>query len=62
MKNPAFWRNLCLALLLLNLLFWAWSEGYLRAVGWGPREVNEPERLQEQVRPEALQIKPAGSN
>lgn len=59
MRNSAFWRNLVLALLVLNLLFWAWTQGHLRAVGLGPKVVNEPERLQEQVQPEALQIKPA---
>ncbi|MFY8054515.1 MAG: hypothetical protein ACOVNN_04035 [Limnohabitans sp.] len=51
-----------LALVVINLLFWAWTQGYLRAVGLGPKVVSEPERLQEQVVPEALQIKPAASS
>jgi hypothetical protein len=59
MKKNAFWRNLVLALVVINLLLWAWTQGHLRAVGLGPKVVNEPERLQEQVVPEALQIKPA---
>lgn len=59
MKKHVFWRNLALALLFINLLFWAWTQGYWRAVGLGPKVVNEPERLQEQLQPEALQIKPA---
>ncbi len=62
MKNRSFWRNLVLALIVVNLLFLAWTQGYLRAVGLGPKVVNEPERLQEQVQPEALQIKPAASS
>jgi hypothetical protein len=62
MKKNAFWRNLVLALFVINLLFWAWTQGYFRAVGLGPKVVNEPERLQEQVVPEALQIKPAASS
>jgi hypothetical protein len=61
MKNSSFWRNFVLALIVINVLFWAWTQGYLRAVGLGPKVVNEPERLQEQVQPEALQIKPAAS-
>ncbi len=62
MKKNAFWRNLVLALVFINLLFWSWTQGYLRAVGLGPKVVNEPERLQEQGVPEALQIKPAASS
>ena len=62
MKKNVFWRNLVLALFVINLLFWAWTQGYLRAVGLGPKVVGEPERLQEQVVPEALQIKPAASS
>ena len=60
MKNHTLWRNLALALLVVNLLFWAWTEGYLRALGLGPTRVNEPERLQEQVQPEALKMQPIG--
>lgn len=60
MKNHTYWRTLALALLVVNLLFWAWSEGYLRALGLGPHRVNEPERLQEQVKPEALKMQAIG--
>lgn len=50
--------RLCIALLLLNLWFWAWSGGYLRRLGLGPADPREPHRLENQVRPEALQLLP----
>jgi hypothetical protein len=50
--------KLCLVLLLLNLWFWAWSNGHLRWLGYGPVDPREPQRLEEQIRPEALQLKP----
>lgn len=43
------------ALLLANLGWLAWSQGWLQPLGWGPARQAEPERLQRQVRPEALQ-------
>lgn len=57
MKPAAFWRYLLLALLLANLLFWAWSQGYLRLLGLGPTQVEEPERLQQQVAADALTLR-----
>jgi hypothetical protein len=45
-------------LLLLNLWFWAWSGGYLQRFGWGPTDPREPQRLENQVHPEALQLLP----
>jgi hypothetical protein len=50
--------RLCIALLLLNLWFWAWSGGHLRRLGFGPTDPREPQRLENQVRPEALQLLP----
>jgi len=61
MKPSVFWRNAFLILVLINLLFWAWTQGYLRLLGLGPRIVEEPQRLQQQVQPEALQIKAPAS-
>jgi len=43
-------------MLLLNLWFWAWSNGHLRIFGMGPIDPRETQRLEEQVNPEALQL------
>lgn len=52
-------RGLVLALLLANLGFWAWSQGWLRDLGLPPPDVStEPERLARQVHPESLSIVP----
>ena len=51
--------RLFLALLLLNVWFWAWTGGYLQRLGWGPTDPREPQRLENQVRPEALQLLPS---
>lgn len=48
--------KLCLLLLLLNLWFWAWSGGHLRWLGSAPYDPREPQRLEEQIRPEAMQL------
>ena len=32
-------------LVLANAGYFAWSQGHLRALGWGPVEQREPERL-----------------
>lgn len=45
-------------LLLANAGYFAWSQGALTSLGWAPQQHNEPERLQQQLRPEALQLKP----
>ena len=47
---------LALALVLANLLVWAWSHGELRMFGWGPNDPREPQRVEEQLRPEALRL------
>lgn len=52
-------RHFVLVLLLANLAFWAWSEGWLRTLGLGPERRAEPERLAQQVHPQALAIAPA---
>lgn len=41
-------------LLLANGLFFAWSQGYLRAYGFAPAVQSEPHRLQQQIQPQAL--------
>lgn len=49
-------RLLVLLLALLNVGYFAWSQGMLRAYGWAPAEQSEPQRLQQQIRPEAIRI------
>jgi hypothetical protein len=43
-------------LLLANGLFFAWSNGLLRAYGFAPVAVSEPHRLAQQIRPESIQL------
>ncbi len=49
-------RLLVLLLVLLNAAYFAWSQGLLRTYGWAPAEQSEPQRLQQQIRPEAIHI------
>jgi hypothetical protein len=49
-------RVAVLLLILLNAGYYAWSEGLLRPYGWAPAEQREPERLEQQIRPEAIRI------
>lgn len=49
-------RLLVLLLVLLNAGYWAWSHDLLRAYGFGPQRQGEPQRLQQQIRPQALVI------
>jgi hypothetical protein len=51
-----------LALVVMaNLLFLAWSQHWLAPLGLGPVSQREPQRLQQQVRPEAIGLRPAPS-
>lgn len=49
-------RLLVLLLVLLNAAYYAWSHDLLRAYGLGPLRQVEPQRLKQQIRPEALVI------
>jgi hypothetical protein len=49
-------RLLVLLLILANGLYFAWSEGMLRAYGFAPAQQREPQRLTQQVRPEAIRV------
>jgi hypothetical protein len=49
-------RFFVLLLLLANGLYYAWSEGWLRELGTGPAVQAEPQRLEQQIKPEALRI------
>lgn len=49
-------RLLVLILLLANGLFYAWSQGLLQPWGWAPVQQSEPQRLTQQIRPEAMRL------
>ena len=49
-------RAMALALLLANALYFAWGQGLLAASGLAPARQSEPERLAQQLRPEAMQL------
>jgi hypothetical protein len=49
-------RFIVLALVLLNGLYFAWSQGFLRAYGVAPAAQSEPQRLGQQIRPDAVQL------
>lgn len=51
-------RLVVLLLVLLNAAYYAWSHGLLRAYGWAPAEQSEPQRLEQQLRPQAIRILP----
>jgi hypothetical protein len=47
-------RLLVLALLLLNCVYFGWSQGLLLGLGFAPAQQNEPQRLAQQIRPNAV--------
>jgi hypothetical protein len=56
MNSKHFLRNLVLALAVINLVFWLWTQGYLRMFGIGPKPVHEPHRIENQVDPDLLTL------
>ena len=54
-------RAIALALLLANAVYFAWGQGLLAAYGLAPARQSEPERLAQQLRPEALRIAVSGT-
>jgi hypothetical protein len=52
-------RVAVLLLAVANALFFAWSSGWLDGIGLTSRGEREPERLQRQVRPDAVRVLPA---
>ena len=52
-------RLIVLLLLLANGAYFAWAQGLLAAWGYAPVQQSEPQRLAQQIRPEALKILPA---
>lgn len=51
-------RILVLLLVLLNGAYLAWSQGWLLGWGYGPVQQREPQRVEQQIRPEALELLP----
>lgn len=49
-------RLLVLLLVLANAGYFAWSQGLLTEYGYAPVEQTEPQRLNQQIRPEALRL------
>ena len=49
-------RLIVLLLLLANGGFYAWSQGLLAAWDFGPATQSEPQRMAQQIRPEAMRI------
>ncbi len=49
-------RAVVLFLLVANLAFFAWAQGLLRPWGLAPAAVSEPQRLQQQLQPKAMQV------
>ncbi len=49
-------RVFVLVLLLANGLFFAWSQGLLRAYGFAPAPVSEPQRMAQQIKPESITL------
>lgn len=49
-------RLVALVLLLANAGYFAWSHGFLLEWGHGPAQQSEPQRIAQQIRPEALRV------
>ena len=51
-----FLRLLALFLIVANVLYFVWSQGVLRVYGFAPQAQTEPQRLAQQIHPEAIQL------
>ena len=49
-------RTGVLLLLLLNVAFWAYTQGHFAPLGWAPDTQREPQRLAQQIAPDKLRI------
>ena len=49
-------RLIVLLLLLANGLYFAWSHRYLQMYGFAPQTSSEPQRVQQQIKPDAVQL------
>ena len=57
-SDPILLRLIVLLLLLAKGAYFAWSQGLLAAWGYAPVQQAEPQRLLQQIRPEALKLLP----
>jgi hypothetical protein len=51
-------RLIVLLLLLANAAYFAWSQGLLASTGFAPVQQSEPQRIAQQIRPEAVRVLP----
>lgn len=49
-------RFVVLVLMLVNLVYFAWTQGWLADYGLQPAQQREPQRVAEQIRPQALRV------
>ncbi len=49
-------RLLLLLLILANAVYFAWSRGTLAAYGFAPASQSEPQRMTQQIKPEAMRL------
>ena len=55
-------RLLVLLLMLANAVYFAWARGSLAAYGFAPVSQSEPQRLTQQIKPEAMRLVTPGGN
>lgn len=51
-------RTAAIALLVANGAYFAWAQGALAPIGLQPASAREPQRLEQQIKPEALRVAP----
>ena len=56
MNRLAWW--LVMGLLLANVCFATWSQGWWADWGWQPVDPREPDRVLQQLNPQALTLRP----
>jgi hypothetical protein len=49
-------RMIVLILVLLNGAYFAWAEGLLLGLGYGPMQQAEPHRMEQQIKPELIRL------
>lgn len=49
-------RVFALLLLLLNSLYFTWSQGMLAGLGFAPAQHTEPQRIKQQINPDAVRL------
>ena len=49
-------RIFALLLLLLNIVYFTWSQGMLADLGFAPAQQTEPQRIKQQINPDAVRL------